>query len=213
MSMRKHILGVIGRARSRRRTALSRGDKRGAAAALRTIRRWRAKLARTPRRCPKPKLTFHSVKNWFARPSLKPNLLVLHSTESSPGSGVGVSNYLSHGSTQADVHVVIDADGTSYRLVPDKRKAWHVAAYNARSLGIEQVGRAAQTDWPEAQLRAVACQLAHWSRKYHIPLRDARHDLTRGVVTHASLGSAGGGHTDPGSHYPFERVLKLAKTY
>lgn len=202
------IKAIIGRARRRRQDALKRGDKRGALAALRTIRRWTAKLRGT---CHNPEHKIASAKAWHNRPAIRPDLIVLHSTESAAHSGLAVSHYLANPSTQADVQVVIDTDGTLYRLVPDTRKAWHVMAYNGRAVGIEQVGRAVQTAWPEAQLHAVACQIASWSKRLGIPIRDARHDLKNGVVTHQSLGAAGGNHNDPGDHYPFARVLAMAR--
>lgn len=173
---------------------------------------------RRPRKfCTKARITKTSVKRWFTRPFIQPRLLVLHSTESHNRPGLGdvksVAEFLANGGTQADVHVIIDAAGHKARLVPDGRKAWHVAGYNWRALGIEQIGIAATEDWRhhEAQLNAVAAQLACWSWKYNIPLVDARKDKIRGVVTHASLGTLGGGHTDPGPNYPFMLVLNKAR--
>lgn len=166
--------------------------------------------------------TIFSEKGWNQRPRITPKIIVLHSTESSPGSGLGVSQYLARTSVDADVHVVVDSNGKLYRLVPDGRKAWHVMGYNSIALGIEQVGRAVQTSWPEAQLHAVAKRLACWSHHYDIPLRDARgiarfvfasYRGGRGVVQHNSLGATGGGHVDPGKNYPFRKVLRLARKY
>lgn len=204
------------RARARRQRALKDNAKAKADSALRVLRRYRDQVA-TLRHgitvvCRAPKQTFTSTKNWPGRAAIPVNRLVLHSTESNPLSGRAVSAYLAAGSTQADVHVVIDTNGDLYRLVPDGHKAWHVANQNFDTLGIEQVGRAAQTSWPEVQLKAVAKQLACWSRKYNVPLRDARKG-GRGVVTHASLGASGGGHHDPGEAYPFARVIALAQQY
>ena len=199
------------RAMQRRWAALKRRDWIGARRALRVARRYRA-LARRPRASRPPvKRTFTSAKRWFTRPVIKPDLVVLHSTESSAHSGYAVSDYLSRASVKADSHLVIDVDGTTYRLVPDGRKAWTQQAYNSRSLSIEQVGRAAQSSWPDAQVRATAAWVAYWAKKYDITIRDARGDLRNGVVTHKSLGQAGGGHHDPGEGFPFQRVINLAK--
>lgn len=213
---RASALAKVKRAVARRAAALQRGDTKRAQTALAIARKYRA-IARTLRRKPNPcrgrSIRYTSTKGWDNRPSISPTLIVLHSTESNPGSGAGVARYLASGNTQADIHVVIDNDGTKYRLVPDGRKAWHVVTFNSRTLGIEQVGRAAQGHWPDAQLHAVAKQIACWSHKYGIPIVDARRDLLRGVCTHASLGTAGGGHTDPGAAYPFGRVLALARNY
>lgn len=173
-------------------------------------------------RCCRKHATIHSPKRWGERARIVPKIIVLHSTESPPHSGHSVSEYLAQPEVMADVHVVIDTNGDLYRLVPDNQKAWHVAGYNSIALGIEQVGRAAQTEWPEAQLEATARRLACWSHAYGIPLRDARGRLGfilgsyrggRGVVEHGSLGVTGGGHSDPGKNYPFRKVLRLARKY
>jgi N-acetyl-anhydromuramyl-L-alanine amidase AmpD len=155
------------------------------------------------------KYTFRSVKNFLTRPRITPRVIILHSTESNPGSGFNIGSYLSHGSTQADVHVVIDTDGTRYRLVPDGRKAWHVGARNGDTLGIEQVGRAKQESWPHAQVRAAACQTATWCRKYDIPVQ---HSTIRGIAYHRDV-SGPGGHWDPGYHYPLDKFLALVREF
>lgn len=219
---RNKALGVLKRAKQRRRDALKRGDWKQAQGARKVMARARTearaalhalRLSRSPTGPPPVKKTFMSVKRWFSRPFIKPDLVVLHSTESSAHSGYNVSDYLSRGSVQADSHLVIDTDGTTYRLVPDGRKAWTQQAYNSRSLSIEQVGRASQTSWPDVQVRATARWIAFWGRKYNIPVRDSRKDLKSGVTTHKGLGAAGGGHHDPGESYPFTRVINLARRY
>lgn len=210
---------IVRRAVARRTQALKDKAWPKARSALAVARRARRAIqseraARNKRaKCPRVDRVYHSSKNFDARPPITPRYIVLHSTESGPGSGKGVSEYLARGSTQADIHRVIDTKGEHYRLVPDGRKAWHVAESNGFTLGIEQVGRAAQNQWPEAQLREVARQIACWSRKYDIPIRDGRNDrgfTARGVVDHNSLP---GDHWDPGPAYPFARVLKLAREY
>lgn len=220
---RNTALGKLSRAAARRRAALKRRDWKAARSARKVMARAREeargalkalRVSRTPKaKKPPVKRTFSSVKRWFSRPAIKPDLIVLHSTESSAHSGYNVSDYLSRGSVQADSHLVIDVDGTTYRLVPDGRKAWTQAQYNSRSLSIEQVGRAAQSTWPDAQVKQTARWVAYWSKKYDIPIRDSRQDLKSGVVTHKSLGQAGGGHVDPGPGFPFQKTLDLAKRY
>lgn len=214
MPNRQEALARVRRAVKRRYAALKRKDWKAARSARAVANKYR-KVAQRLRRSPKPKVkhTFTSAKRWFSRPSIKPDLIVLHSTESSAHSGYNVSDYLSRSSVQADSNLVIDTDGTTYRLVPDGRKAWTQAAFNSRSLSIEQVGRAVQQTWPDVQVRETAKWIAYWHKKYGIPIRDSRQDLKSGVVTHKALGQAGGGHVDPGSGFPFQRALALARTY
>lgn len=166
-----------------------------------------------------------NVVNQSARTAgVRLNLVVLHSTESHnrPGTSdlAGVMSWFDNPSAQASSHVIVDADGNSARCVPDERKAWHCQDYNSASLGIEQIGYAAQgrnawrRNWRE--LRETARWIARWSRQHRIPIRRAHVAngvVTRsGVTTHAKLGAAGGGHWDPGD-YPLRRVLLLARLY
>lgn len=141
-------------------------------------------------------------------------LIVVHDTQGPNVEGVGdlvgLGNYFDRVATQASSHVATDEDGTSARYVPDERKAWHVVAFNSMALGIEQVGFAAQAKWLDAEVDETARWVAHWSHRWDIPMvRSTRH----GVCTHSDLGAAGGGHTDPGPAYPFERMLSRARHF
>lgn len=145
-------------------------------------------------------------------------LIVLHDTEGANLPGIrdleGLGAYFDRSATQASSHVANDAEGNSARYVPDSRKAWHCAAFNSASLGVEQIGFASQTHWPEAQLRETARWIAYWSRKHGIPIQKGAVSgsaVTRsGVLRHSDLGAAGGGHHDPGPAYPLTHVLNLA---
>jgi N-acetyl-anhydromuramyl-L-alanine amidase AmpD len=158
--------------------------------------------------------------NYSGRQGRVPVLIVVHDTEAAnrPGSHldlVGVANFLCRPEVQASAHVCTDADGRSARIVGDHLKAWHCAAFNGISLGVEQVGWANQTTWSDVELLETARWLARWSKRYGIPLRAGAVSgltvITPGVVTHAQLGPAGGGHHDPGEHYPLRRLLRLAR--
>jgi N-acetyl-anhydromuramyl-L-alanine amidase AmpD len=159
--------------------------------------------------------------NRSSRNGIRPSLIVIHSTESTnvPGDQdlANVADYLCRTSTQASSHVITDADGHSARLVLDGDKAWHCAGYNSQSLGIEQIGRAAQTAWSRDEIRETARWVARWNKLHGIPIRIGAVSggkVTRsGVLRHMDLGSIGGGHNDPGSHYPLDAMLKLARFY
>jgi N-acetyl-anhydromuramyl-L-alanine amidase AmpD len=159
--------------------------------------------------------------NRSSRGGVRPSLIVVHSTESDNRSGNGdlaaVADFLARPGTQASAHVMVDADGHSARLVADGEKAWHCAGYNSVSLGIEQVGRAAQAQWTRDEIRECARWVARWSKLYSIPIRKGAVDggrVTRsGVLRHSDLGVLGGGHLDPGRGYPLESMLALARFY
>jgi N-acetyl-anhydromuramyl-L-alanine amidase AmpD len=157
-----------------------------------------------------------NVRNQSARSVSKPDLIVVHTTESHnrPGNAdlAAIGDWFNNPAAQASSHVCTDADGTSARYVPDSRKAWAQAAFNSRALSIEQIGQAAQGKWADAELDETARWIARWSKKYGIPIR--RSDGSRsGVTRHMDLGAAGGGHSDPGVRYPIDDVLRRARAF
>lgn len=168
----------------------------------------------------KPKIVLrHQVRNRSSRAGAKPQLIVLHSTESHnrPGNAdlAAIAAWFDNPSAEASSHVVVDADGHSARLVDDDEKAWTQAAFNPWSLSIEQIGFASQGKWDERELKETARWIAHWHRKWGIPIKRGKvrgsSVVEPGVVLHSDLGAVGGGHSDPGPNYPFNRVLALAR--
>lgn len=166
-----------------------------------------------------------SSPNQSDRAAATPTLIVLHSTESHdvPKSAQdldAVAAWFQNPAAQASSHVIVDADGNSARCVPDRKKAWTCANFNSVSLNIEQIGFASfgRSKWRARwrEIRESARWIARWSKKFGIPIRSATitgSSVTRsGVTTHAALGTAGGGHHDPGP-YPMRRVLILARLY
>lgn len=149
------------------------------------------------------------------------SLIVIHDTESHNREGASdlqaIGALFADSSRDASAHVCTDEDGQSARFVHDDRKAWHCVSYNSAALGIEQVGFASQGSWREAQVKETARWVARWSVIHGVPIRKGRTAFGRvirsGVVTHRSLGSAGGGHWDPGYHYPMKHMLELARRY
>lgn len=162
-----------------------------------------------------------AARNQSSRNGIRPQLIVIHSTESSnrPGSSdlAAIGAWFDNPTAQASSHVCTDGDGNSARYVADTAKAWHCAGYNSVSLGIEQIGRAAQSSWSPDEIRESARWVAYWSRKHGIPIRRGAvtggRVVKSGVVTHADLGVTGGGHHDPGAGYPVADLLRLAAFY
>lgn len=170
----------------------------------------------------KPNVVVHRTSpNQSSRGGVSPQLIVIHDTESynrtGPSDLAAIGALFASSSREASSHVCTDADGNSARFVEDGRKAWHCVYYNSVSLGIEQIGLASQTQWPDKQIKETARWVAEWSIKHNIPIRKGRTVAGRvvlsGVVTHRSLGTAGGGHWDPGYHYPMKKMLRLARHY
>lgn len=148
-------------------------------------------------------------------------LIVVHSTEGGNVKGladlVNLGGWFANPSAQVSSHVATDAEGHSARYVRDADKAWHCAAFNGVSLGIEQVGRASQSSWPDAQERETARWIAYWSKLHGIPVQKGAVSGGRvvkaGVVRHSDLGAAGGNHNDPGRGYDLADVLAYARAY
>jgi hypothetical protein len=153
-----------------------------------------------------------NVSNQSSRGGVKPKLIVLHTTEGHNRPGTGdlsdLGHYFDRPATQASSTAANDAEGNNARFMPDSRKPWTQAAYNSRSLSLEQIGFASQIAWSDAQLRSTAQWIAFWSRKHGIPITKS---TTHGVCEHKHLGAAGGGHVDCGPKYPFDRVLEMAR--
>jgi N-acetyl-anhydromuramyl-L-alanine amidase AmpD len=162
------------------------------------------------------------VRNCSSRNGAKPILIVLHSTEGANLKGIadlkGLGDWFDNPAAQASSHVATDAEGNSARYVDDSVKAWSCVFYNSVSLNIEQVGRAAQTSWPDAQLQETARWVGRWADLYGIPIRQGKVSLDgrvleSGVVQHSDLGNLGGAHHDCGDGYPFDEVLRLGRGY
>jgi N-acetyl-anhydromuramyl-L-alanine amidase AmpD len=166
---------------------------------------------------PVPELR-HLVRNQSSRNGASPQLIVLHSSESPNRPGrrdlVALGEWFDNPKSLASAHAANDADGNDARYVPDSRKAWSCAGYNAVSLNLEQIGFSSQKEWPEAQLRNTAEWIAYWSELHGIPLQRGRVAngavVKPGVVMHSELGVIGGNHHDPGPDYPIDRVMALA---
>jgi hypothetical protein len=191
--------------------------------ALHTLRLRRSQVAearrhiKTPVAEPKVEITRLSP-NCSSRRGAKPRLIVLHITVSHNRPGLGdlsdMVAYLSRPDVQASSTIVNDAEGNDARLVPDHLKPWTQAAFNPMSLSIEQIeysDKRTRQEWLDGnrrQLDNTAAWVAHWSKKYGIPIARS---TTFGVCQHSELGAAGGGHSDCGPGYPIDYVLEKAR--
>ncbi len=175
------------------------------------------------------------VGNQSSREGSKPRLIVLHvTTDAHSDSAPVVRNrpglkdlkrlgvWFDKPRTEVSSHVANDAEGNDARYVRDRRKAWTQVAFNSVSLSIEQIASTGfdRRKWMvkrEPQLENTARWIAHWHRRWSIPIRRAEVSgnlvIRSGVATHEQLGQAGGGHHDPGPGYPFRHVLKLARAF
>lgn len=143
-----------------------------------------------------------------------PRIIVLHDTEGgSPRSVVSTLKTRRYG-----VHWIIGQNAATIRGNNSTDALWHVGDYNSEAVGIEQCGFASFTHsrWMQNPWQLLECAwIVAWEAQRHgIPLElvtpSAPGDGTTGVTTHSRLGTAGGGHHDPGVGYPLSHVLGMA---
>jgi hypothetical protein len=77
-------------------------------------------------------------------------------------------------------------------------KAWHAAAFNSRSIGVEHANVTAKGYATVRQLRVSARIFGWLCLHLEIPPRWARGGIGRGVCYHGELGALGGGHPSCG---------------
>jgi hypothetical protein len=152
----------------------------------------------------------------------KKRILVIHTMEGFTGSN-GAYDCAKYFQTDcgASSQVCIDNNrGKIWECVSRDKGSWTQCGFNSESVSCEQSGYASWSRdyWlsnRENQLRNIADWLAEESGKFGIPLVDISSSSAQGsgsgVCYHSELGSAGCGHSDPGSGFPLDKVLEWAK--
>ena len=145
-----------------------------------------------------PPLTERHSPNQSSRHGTRIDLLVWHETA---GAYAGSVAWLCNPVAQASAHIVIDETGTgATQLVPLGMKAWHAAAYNPRSVGVEHANTTPKGYASAGQL-AVSARVFGWLCLHlSVPPRWARGGVGPGICRHLDLGIAGGGHLVCGVH-------------
>jgi hypothetical protein len=146
------------------------------------------------------------------------DLIVLHSTEgfTGPNGAYDCAHYF-QGPVGASSQVCIDNNrGHVWEGVRRGDASWTQCNYNGRAVSAEQCGFASwsRSYWlanREPELRNAAEWIAEEAAALGIPITDLGSASGRGVVYHSELGSAGCGHSDPGSGYPLDVVLDWAR--
>ncbi|MBT5242454.1 MAG: N-acetylmuramoyl-L-alanine amidase [Rhodospirillaceae bacterium] len=115
--------------------------------------------------------------------------------------------HLCDADAEVSAHLLIDEDGTAYRLVEDDRRAWHAGAsfwrgetdINSASIGIELVNPGHEYGYkafPQPQIDALIAFSQDLISEYAIP--------ATGVVGHSDI--APGRKSDPGELFPWKRI-------
>ncbi len=141
-----------------------------------------------------PPLKWVTSPNFSRRSPQKIDLIVAHDTE---GGYKGAIATFANTHSQVSAHVVLREDGKeATQMVGFKSKAWHVKAFNSRSIGIEMAGFLAK-GLDAAEWLAAAEITAYLCHRFNVPTTWTRNGARPGVCRHYDLGKAGGGHMDP----------------
>lgn len=169
------------------------------------------------------------VRHWYptgnkSSRSKRPRLLVIHTTEGFTGpNGMYDCAIYFQGPVGASSHVVIDNyhPGHICECVSADYASWTQCNYNGdTAASVEQCGYASwsRATWLNEKmplLENVAAWLAEESNRWGIPLTDLTSSQAQGsgtgVCYHSDLGNYGCGHSDPGSGYPLDVVLDMAR--
>lgn len=160
---------------------------------------------------------------------MPPQLQVIHTNEGgpyargkSPGTVPGLLQFCANLRNQASYNTIIGRAGDTGRCNSDNYAPW-AAGYTANMRGIHlcALGWSAQPrdEWEsyDAQLNAIAANLAHNSVVYGIPLvRVYAADIkngAKGICGHGDVAAAWRetDHTDPGPYFPYDIVIAKAK--
>ena len=155
-----------------------------------------------------PPLHQRPTPNQSGRHGQAVRLLVWHETA---GHYAGDCNWLCNPSAQASAHIVVKEDGQdATQLVHLADKAWHAAAFNPFSVGVEHSNLTAKGYSTEHQLQVSARVFGWLCLHLNIPPRFARGGQGSGICRHLDLGMAGGGHLQcgPGDH-DWQRFLAM----
>jgi N-acetyl-anhydromuramyl-L-alanine amidase AmpD len=155
-----------------------------------------------------PNLIERHSPNYSSRHGSTPRLLVWHETA---GAYDGAVSWLCNPAAQASAHIVLREDANeATQLVALHDKAWHAAAFNSASVGVEHANTTAKGYASEHQLEVSARIFGWLCLRLHIPPRWSRHGVEPGICRHLDLGALGGGHFSCGTgDHDWQRFLAM----
>ncbi|MEV4753885.1 peptidoglycan recognition family protein [Micromonospora sp. NPDC049559] len=136
--------------------------------------------------------------------------IVIHDTE---GSYAGTINMVQDPTYVSWNYTLRSVDGHIAQHVKAKDVAWHAGNWyvNAKSVGLEHEGFAAQGTWyTEAMYRSSAKLVRYLALRLGIPL-DRQHIIGHDNVPGILPGNVGGMHWDPGPYWDWSHYFDLLK--
>lgn len=155
-----------------------------------------AQIAAGQGRC--PLAAWKPIDANFTRGGNRPRLLIVHIMQ---GSLAGTDSWFRNPASQVSSHFGVGRDGTVIQWVSTTDIAWHAAAANDHSIGVECEGFSGQP-LTSVQLDQVA-EIFGWAHKNYPSISEwlnSRPDTGSGLSWHGLGGPAWGGHPDcPGT--------------
>jgi hypothetical protein len=152
-------------------------------------------------------------------------VIAFHTTEGSQ-TAESLRNWLTNPSSQVSYHFACDmshGDNWAANFVRDGDRAWAQASFNPQAISIAFcTPSGAASGWSRAtwmskgpMLTAAARLAGELSRQFGIPLTQLTsaqaQGSTKGLCEHKNFGSGGGNHTDCGSGFPMDEIIRIAK--
>lgn len=147
--------------------------------------------------------------NFGGKRTVPVDQIVIHSTEGTKASAISwfAQDHTKWGKGPSSAHYVIGQDGTITQMVAEDAVAWHAGnrAVNARSIGIECEGFAADADtWSPALIDSLCALVAQLAAKYRVPVKHGT-AAEPGIIGHVDVPNQT--HTDPGPYFPWADVI------
>ena len=141
----------------------------------------------------------------FNERKLPDSLIILHYTGME--SGPAALERMCDPEAQVSAHYMVEEDGRIFRLVAEEERAWHAGVsywkgerdINSASIGVEIVNGGHDFGlpaYPEAQIEAVIALVRALVARWSIPALN--------IIGHSDI--APGRKTDPGEHFPWQRL-------
>jgi len=179
---------------------------------------------------PEPKYAvrsdYHAIHNSGRRPLSAVHLIVLHDMEVAlyDEAAEAVGRYFESKASGGSTNYGVDNNSIQCYL-QDSIIPWGAPYANTAGLHIEQMGKASWTDAEWKKLAAGTLDRTAWliaqkSKKLGIPIRRLTDEQvkagSKGVTTHRQctrVFHVYGGHTDPGTGFPYDEILETARAY
>jgi hypothetical protein len=142
--------------------------------------------------------------------SQKIRYIIIHDTETDYETALGLVQDPTYVSWQ---YTLRSSDGHVAQHLAARDVGWHAGNWyvNAKSIGLEHEGFAAQGTWyTEAMVRASARLVRYLARRHHIPL-DRAHILGHDNVPGTTPATVAGMHWDPGPYWDWDHYFELLR--